>query len=107
MDTGSSTGNANDAMPTQTVPESPGTTFDASELKLQPLSPELMEYFAQRKITPATLQRNGVMQTQRFSHKDKISKPFIAFPFYRNGEIVNVKYRSLDKEFSQVRCDDL
>ena len=25
-----------------------------------------------------------------------------AFPYYRNGELVNVKYRSLDKEFSQV-----
>lgn len=25
-----------------------------------------------------------------------------AFPYYRNGELVNIKYRSLDKEFSQV-----
>ena len=25
-----------------------------------------------------------------------------AFPYFRNRELVNVKYRSLDKEFSQV-----
>ena len=62
--------------------------------RLQPLSQELMQYFAGRGISQATLERNGVMQDRAGT---------IAFPYRRDGEVVNIKYRTLDKKFWQVR----
>jgi hypothetical protein len=29
--------------------------------------------------------------------------PSIAFPYYAGGHVVNIKYRTLDKRFSQVK----
>ena len=62
--------------------------------RLQPLSAELVAYFAGRGISRATLDRNGVVQDRAGT---------IAFPYRRDGETVNVKYRTLDKKFWQAR----
>ena len=62
--------------------------------RLQPLSAELVAYFAGRGISRATLERNGVLQDRAGT---------IAFPYRRDGEVVNVKYRTLDKKFWQAR----
>ena len=62
--------------------------------RLQPLSPELVAYFDARGISQATLARNGVMQDRSGT---------IAFPYTRGGEVVNIKFRTLDKKFRQVR----
>ena len=120
--------------------------------KLEPLSADLMNFFVERRISRAVVERNAVQQERRWSHKREryvdmigaclgcFGKPATAvccaskvlntlliarvsvvlprdvecsthwvcglwgtaFPYYRNGELVNVKYRSLDKEFSQV-----
>jgi len=37
--------------------------------KLEPLSPELLSFFAQRGISPAVVERNLVQQERRWSHK--------------------------------------
>ena len=63
--------------------------------RLRPLSPELLAYFAARGISAATLARNGVLQD---------SAGAIAFPYHRDGEVVNLKYRTLDKRFWQARA---
>lgn len=71
--------------------------------KFEPLSSAVVAWFASRGITEATLARNGVAQEVVWSpaHKDK--RPCVAFPYTRNGEIVNVKYRTEDKHFTQVK----
>ena len=61
--------------------------------RLQPLSPELLAYFAARGISQRTLARNGVLQDPAGA---------IAFPYRRDGEVVNLKFRTLDKRFWQV-----
>ncbi len=70
--------------------------------RLQPLSQEVLEYFAKRGISPATLERNGVQQ----EYSSKHNAYAIAFPYYRNGEIINIKYRTLDKKFWQASVPD-
>ncbi|KAK9834060.1 hypothetical protein WJX81_006707 [Elliptochloris bilobata] len=70
--------------------------------RLVRLSDEMMAFFTNRGISPAVVERNGIQQEKRWSHKRERYVDMIAFPYYRNGELVNVKYRSLDKEFSQV-----
>lgn len=66
--------------------------------RLQPLSQEVVDYFAQRGISRATLERNRVQQEYSAKHNANA----IAFPYYRDGEIINIKYRTLDKKFWQA-----
>lgn len=47
--------------------------------------------FKARGISPETLKRNGI----------KANDKEIIFPFYRDGKVVNAKYRSRDKKFRQ------
>lgn len=60
---------------------------------LRPLSQRLKEYFAARGISEATLKRNCVRETLQGD---------IAFLYFRDGEVINIKYRSLDKRFWQA-----
>lgn len=63
---------------------------------LEPLSDELLGYFAERMISKETLQRNNVMQVAD-------DKKTIAFPYRRNGLLVGCKYRTIEKKFWQGR----
>ncbi|XP_056175721.1 primase homolog protein isoform X2 [Syzygium oleosum] len=65
-------------------------------LRLEPLSDKIIGYFAERKISVETLQRNGVKQ---LSGKQSA----ISFPYKRKGELVGCKYRTLDKKFWQEK----
>lgn len=56
------------------------------------LPPAVVAWFSERGITETTLRRNKV--TAKGSA--------ILFPYYRDGEVVNVKRRTQDKRFSQV-----
>ena len=60
---------------------------------LRPLSQRLKDYFAARGISEATLERNCVRETPQGD---------IAFLYFRDGEVINIKYRSLDKRFWQA-----
>lgn len=62
--------------------------------RLRPLSAELVAFFAARGISARTLARNGVLQDGAGA---------IAFPYRRDGEVVNLKYRTMDKKFWQAR----
>ncbi len=79
-----------DAAPVQPTPD------------LQPLSPELLAFFQQRGISRATLDAAGVMQERRFVKQLGRVDDVIAFVYKRRDQIVNVKYRTKDKRFSQV-----
>ncbi|KAK1432512.1 hypothetical protein QVD17_09409 [Tagetes erecta] len=65
------------------------------ELNLEPLCPDLREYFAERMISEDTLRRNSVMQRQ---YKNET---VIAFTYKRRGELISCKYRGLAKNFWQ------
>ena len=98
---GSTSGSAKQSVAS---PEPPAPSFDPSALQLDPLGPELLAFFRGRGISEATLKRNRIMQTVRWSKKQHSPRPFAAFPYYQDGKIVNVKYRSAAKEFTQVGC---
>ncbi|KAJ0980771.1 hypothetical protein J5N97_009026 [Dioscorea zingiberensis] len=67
------------------------------ELHLEPLSEELLSYFAARKISAETLRRNAVMQIT--SH----GQIAIAFTYRRDGTLVGCKYRDTSKKFWQEK----
>ena len=68
----------------------------------RPLSPKFLQFFASRGISEGTLKRNQVAQEKTWMPGQPAGDA-IAFPYLRNGEVVNVKYRTLDKSFRQVK----
>ncbi|KAL0032240.1 hypothetical protein WJX79_000205 [Trebouxia sp. C0005] len=68
----------------------------------RPLTPEFLAYFASRGISEGTLRRNQVAQESTWMPGQPAGDA-IAFPYLRNGEVVNVKYRTMNKCFRQVK----
>lgn len=68
----------------------------------QPLNPEMLQFFTKRGISKQTLERNQVAQENTWMPGQPAGAS-IAFPYMRNGEVVNVKYRTLSKCFRQVK----
>ncbi|CAA0832269.1 Twinkle homolog protein-chloroplastic/mitochondrial [Striga hermonthica] len=64
-------------------------------LGLEPLSNDVLAFFARRMISGETLRRNSVMQKRS---GDQI---VIAFTYRRNRELVSCKYRDINKKFWQ------
>lgn len=72
--------------------------------QLLPLDNNLLQWFKERGISQATLLRNRVAMQMRYCRAlGGAVVPQIAFPFYQNGVMVNVKYRALPKHFCQVK----
>ena len=72
---------------------------------LQPLSVELLDFFARRGISPATLEAAGVMQEHLYAPPLRETADTIAFAYRRRGQLINVKYRTIDKKFWQARAE--
>lgn len=72
---------------------------------MRPLDQATVDWFQQeRKISADTLRYNGVMLEDRYSVAARRIMPHIAFPYYKNGHIVNVKYRAVgEKQFTQSK----
>jgi len=73
-------------------------TFKKPDFTFKPDLPEKAYLFLveKRKIKPTVLQRNRVCSQEGA----------ILFPFYKNGECVNVKYRGPDKKFWQTEAGE-
>lgn len=59
----------------------------------------LGEWFASRCISEAVIDRNRVTATNVYMPQVEDTVRAVAFPYYRNGELVNVKYRDKAKNF--------
>ncbi len=65
---------------------------------------DAVEFFKRRKIGTHTLSLAGVGCATAFIPAKQAKSPCIAFPYREAGaKIVNIKFRTLDKEFAQVR----
>jgi len=68
------------------------------------LNKEMIEFFDKRRIRKATLEKFGIKMAPNVKHAMQgESENAIAFPYKRNGEVVNVKYRTLSKKFWQEK----
>lgn len=64
------------------------------------LGEKAREFFKNRGISLETAQKLGVyIETKKFS------KPMIAYPYYKNGILVNVKYRGIDEKMFMQEKD--
>ena len=63
--------------------------------------PEVRDYFHRRGISDATILKTGCYSTVRFLRATNCDTVVMAFPYYRNGELLNVKYRDARKNMTQ------
>jgi twinkle protein len=59
----------------------------------------MLEWFAARSIPEAVVQRNRVAYGPVYMPQLEDEVEAIQFPYYRQGEVVNIKYRDFDKNF--------
>lgn len=71
--------------------------------KMDALTPEMRDFFFERGISNATLERNRIFSERTYSPAKKQYVDAIAFPYYKHGAIANIKYRDLPKTFWQVK----
>ena len=64
---------------------------------------KVFEYLSKRGISKEVGENLGVGLVKRFMPQTSKEEWCIAFPFYRGGEVVNVKYRTVDKDFAQEK----
>ena len=64
------------------------------------LTDEAVKYFKSRGISKETLINNKIGSTYaKFHSKDEEETDIFTFPYFKNNEVVNVKYRTPDKRF--------
>jgi twinkle protein len=66
--------------------------------------PLVRDWFAKRGISEAVVARHCITLQTAYLPQLEDEAPCITFPYRRNGEVVNIKYRSLEgKHFRQVK----
>ena len=94
------------------VPACNRQSVGRSATKTNPVTPkpvvpglpaEVITWFADRGISKATLERNGIGYGPAYIPALQREAPAIQFPYRHHGEIVNTKFRTLDKHFAQVK----
>ena len=67
-------------------------------------TPPLLQWFAMRGISATTVHRNRIWAVHNYIPALQAEVDCIAFPYFRAGEVVNIKFRALaDKAFARVK----
>jgi twinkle protein len=67
-------------------------------------TPVLLQWFAKRGISAATVERNRIWAVRNYIPTLGAEVDCMAFPHFRDGELVNIKFRALaEKAFAQVK----
>jgi len=85
-----------------------------SPLPIRPLDP-IEQWFANRKIPRLVIERNKITPAKVYMPQVEDHVGAIAFPYFRDGELINVKYRDRQKNFRMETgaerilygCDDI
>ena len=77
----------------------PPKSFIKPDYSKTALPKNVVEWFAGREISLATLERYHIGYGPIFMPQANGKVNAIHFPYYRNGEVVNIKYRDGDKNF--------
>jgi twinkle protein len=71
-------------------------------------TPALLQWFAQRRISETPVLRNRIWAARNYLPMLGAEVECIAFPYFRNGELVNIKFRALaQKAFALVKGAEL
>lgn len=68
-------------------------------VNLTQLSDKMLQYFIDRFVGQEALRKMQVSNSKQYFPQISKERNSIAFPYYRNGELINVKYRDAEKNF--------
>jgi twinkle protein len=80
---------------------------EQSMLKHIQLSDKIVEYFNKRELSKTTLEKFMIFGKEEFMPQSAKNENCICFPYLRDGEMVNIKYRSAMKHFKLVKDAEL
>ncbi len=73
------------------------------EPKTEPPPDKLLQFFHSRGISAEVVRRNGIERREAYIPATQKTEPSIAFPYRRDGQVVNVKYRTAEKNFAMEK----
>jgi len=76
--------------------------YPKPEFRPAPMTAKAMEWFATRGITTEVMIRNRISLERVWMPQIEDEVTAIAYPYYKGGEVVNIKYRDSQKNFRQV-----
>lgn len=77
------------------------------EIQETGLSQKLINYFSLRGISVNTLKKMRIAEGKEFMPQAGKEMNTVQFPYYLDGELVNIKYRTGDKKFKMVQGAEL
>lgn len=66
-------------------------------------SDKLIEWFQKRQITLATLEKMRITESVEWMPQEEKEMNVICFNYYRDGELINIKFRDAKKNFKLVK----
>lgn len=78
-------------------------TFAPVQSKAVPLVDNNYKFFEARGIPKSVVDRNRITKDKIFIQAKEKNEPVICFNYYVGDVLVNIKYRTVDKHFSQVK----
>lgn len=77
--------------------------FTPIQSKSKPLEDINLKYFLTRGITKEVIERNKITKDKIYMSETGKETPVICFNYFVGDDLVNIKYRDLDKHFQQVK----
>jgi twinkle protein len=87
--------------------EAPKRVYRKPVLRSQPVKDKTIEWFKSRGISESTLTKAKVTSSEEFMPQVGQKRNCICFNYFRNGELVNVKYRDGAKNFKLEKDAEL
>jgi twinkle protein len=81
--------------------------YDKPDFKYNPLSEKTIAWFIKRGISEDVLRQMKISESEEFMPQVSKKMNCICFNYYRNNELVNVKYRDGAKDFKMVKNAEL
>jgi twinkle protein len=89
------------------VNETDSKTYDKPTPRLEKLQPETIKYFEKRGISNNTLLRFGITESIEWMPKANKEVRAICFNYFKDDQLINIKYRSKDKDFKLSKNAEL
>lgn len=83
------------------------TEYQKPQERLEKIDKSFIESFEKRGISNNTLLRFNITQAYEFMYKSNSEIPVVCFNYYRNNELVNIKFRGKNKDFKLAKNAEL
>ena len=87
--------------------EQDAKTYEQPQQRLTKLQPDTIKYFESRGISNNTLLRFGITETTEWMPKSNAETRAICFNYFKDDQLVNIKFRAKDKDFKLSKNAEL